>query len=265
MNIYLCYPGGRYKALLMSYDDGVSQDERLIALFNRYGIRGTFHLNSGLIGQPGRVSAHEVEALYRGHEVAAHTVTHPTLARCPREQIIRELLDDRAGLEALVGYPVRGLSYPNGSHNREIRELLPQLGFEYARVVPQTKEFNLPGDFFQWKATCHHNHDLMRLGSEFIGLHKKQYLYLMFVWGHSYEFDRDNNWEVMEQFCALAGNRDDIWYATCIELVDYMKAYQALRFSASMAFVENPLARSVWLEVDGTVVEVKGGCRTLLR
>jgi hypothetical protein len=34
----------------MSYDDGRTQDRRLVALFNRFGIRGTFHLNSGFLG-----------------------------------------------------------------------------------------------------------------------------------------------------------------------------------------------------------------------
>lgn len=168
MQIYLCYPGGRHKALTMSYDDGTEHDRRLIDCFNRHGIRGTFHINAGLLGQSGRIAASDINKVYTGHEVSAHTFTHPTIERCPREQIVRELLDDRAGLEAIVGYPVRGLSYPNGSHNQQIRQVLPQLGFEYARVVPETKAFGLPEDFYQWKATCHHNHDLLALGEAFM-------------------------------------------------------------------------------------------------
>lgn len=265
MQIYLCFPGGRHKALTMSYDDGTIHDRRLIDIFNRYGIRGTFHINAGILGKPERIPAGEVKEVYSGHEVAAHTFTHPTIERCPREQIIRELLDDRAALESLVGYPVRGLSYPNGSHNKQIRELLPYLGFEYARVVQVTKAFSLPEDFYQWRATCHHNHDLIALGEEFIKLFKKQYLYLMYVWGHSYEFDRDGNWELIEEFCKLTGNREDIWYATNIEIVDYINAYKALRFSAAMDFVVNPWASSVWLSVGGNIVEAKGGCVTYLK
>ncbi len=265
MQVYLCYPGGRHKALTMSYDDGTDHDRRLVQIFNQYGIRGTFHLNSGLLGQPGRISAEEVKALYQGHEVSAHTHSHPTIERCPREQIARELLDDRTSLESIMGYPVRGLSYPNGSHNSQIRELLPHLGFEYARVVPETKDFHLPEDFYQWKATCHHKHDLIRLGEEFIKLFKKQYLYLMYVWGHSYEFDREHNWELIEQFCQMVGNREDIWYATNIEIVDYLKAYDALQFSANMDFVVNPWACSVWLSAGGNVLEAKGGCLTRLK
>lgn len=92
-----------------------------------------------------------------------------------------------------------------------------------------------------------------------MGLHKRRYLYLMYVWGHSYEFDNDNNWELMERFCAMAGGRGDIWYATNLELVHYMKACRGLLFSAARDFVYNPGAAAVWLEVGGAVVEVPGG------
>ena len=47
--IYICFPGGKFKALTMSYDDGREADKRLIKLFNKHGIKGTFHLNAGLI------------------------------------------------------------------------------------------------------------------------------------------------------------------------------------------------------------------------
>ena len=46
--IYCCFPGGKHKALTLSYDDGRTQDRRLVDIFNRNGIKGTFHLNSGL-------------------------------------------------------------------------------------------------------------------------------------------------------------------------------------------------------------------------
>ena len=80
--VYQCFPGGKHKALTMSYDDGRTQDRRLIEIFNKYGIRGTFHLNSGLMDE-NHIQPEEVPTLYKGHEVSCHTVTHPTIARCP--------------------------------------------------------------------------------------------------------------------------------------------------------------------------------------
>ncbi|MBE5961446.1 MAG: polysaccharide deacetylase [Lachnospiraceae bacterium] len=258
--VYYCFPGGKFKVLTMSYDDGKQEDRRLVSIFNQYGIKGTFHLNYGLMDQDIRINKEEIKELYKGHEVSAHTYTHPTIARCPSEMIVEQVMEDRKGLESIVGYPIRGLSYPNGSYNDKIKELLPHLGIRYARIVGNSDWFDMPKDFLEWKATCHHNHDLLELGKQFVELTKKQYLYMMYVWGHSYEFSRDNNWEVMEEFCKMIGNRDDIWYATNIQIVDYMDVIERLQFSAKGDIVYNPSAASAWLVVnDEKYVEVKGG------
>lgn len=74
--IYTCFPGGKHKVLTMSYDDGRLEDRRLVELFNRYGIRGTFNLNGGL-PRPERIPESEWVELYKGHEVACHTYHHP--------------------------------------------------------------------------------------------------------------------------------------------------------------------------------------------
>ncbi|NQX69144.1 polysaccharide deacetylase family protein [Paenibacillus alba] len=257
--ILMCYPRGRHKALTMSYDDGRNADKRLVDIFNRNGIKGTFHINSGLFDSPDRLSEDEILSHYEGHEVSAHTLTHPTIARCPNEQIIHEVMEDRKNLERIMGYTVRGMSYPNGSYNNRIKDLLPGLGIEYARVVSGTGHFGMPHDWLEWQPTCHHNVDLMKQAETFVHLNKTQYLYLMYVWGHSYEFDTDNNWDLIEKFCAYAGGNSDIWYATNIEIVDYTKAFEQLKFSAGLDFVYNPSALSVWLRADDQVVEVKSG------
>jgi peptidoglycan/xylan/chitin deacetylase (PgdA/CDA1 family) len=248
----------------MSYDDGRAADKRLVDIFNRNGIKGTFHINAGLLGEGDRLTAEEAAAFYQGHEVSAHTLTHPTIARCPKEQLVYEIVEDRKRLEAAVGYTVRGMSYPNGSYTSGIKELLPHLGIEYARVVPSTRSFGMPDDWHEWQPTCHHKDNLMQHAETFVQLHKKQYLYLMYVWGHSYEFDLDGNWDVIERFCEFAGGRDDIWYATNIEIVDYMKSFHLLKFSASREFVYNPSATSVWLSADDRMVEVGGGAQVSL-
>lgn len=258
--IYACFPGGNHKVLTMSYDDGKHEDRRLVELFNRYGIKGTFNVNSGLEGDPVRIPQAEYRELYKGHEIACHTVSHPTIGRCPIELVAQEVLEDRKKLEEIMGYPVRGLAYPNGSESKEIRAMLPALGIRYGRVVGNTDGFAMPEDFLQWKATCHHDHNLLSLGQELVDLHKKQYLYMMYVWGHSYEFTKNNNWEVMEEFCRLVGGRDDIWYATNIQIVDYMDVIKAAQYAADGSFVYNPCVQSLWLCVDDEkFVEVKGG------
>ncbi len=248
--IYTCFPGGKHKVLTMSYDDGREEDRRLVALFNRHGIRGTFNLNAGIDWDEKRVPFREYAALYAGHEVACHTYTHPTIARCPLDQVAQQILADRRGLEALVGYPVRGLAYPNGSYSRDIIRMLPALGIRHARTVGTTEHFGMPEDFLEWRATCHHNGPLMEKAREFVALHKTQYLYMMYVWGHSYEFTGRDNWHVMEEFCEFIGGREDIWYATNIEIVDYMEDAARLQYTAAGDRVYNPNARSVWIQVE---------------
>ena len=145
-NIYICFPEGKHKVLTMSFDDGRVEDRQLVDMFNRYGIRGTFHVNSGIAAET-RVPVSEYRELYRGHEVSCHTCTHPTIARCPMEQVVEQILEDRRSLEAAVGYPVRGLSYPNGSFSDEIVKTLPALGIRYSRTVEETGAFAMPRIF----------------------------------------------------------------------------------------------------------------------
>lgn len=263
-NVYTCFPGGKHKVLTLSYDDGQNEDRRLVELFNKYGLKGTFHLNSGLHG-PERVPQSEYSQLYKGHEISCHTVLHPTISRCPIEQVALQVLCDRKNLEKEAGYPVRGMSYPNGSYSPEIVRLLPSLGIEYSRVVGDTHAFGIPEDFLTWKATCHHNHNLLQNADNFLALHKQQYLYMLYVWGHSYEFRLDNNWELMEQFCQRVSGNEDIWYATNIEIVDYMAAAKRLKISINADCVYNPSACSVFISIDGTHYEIKGGETLLIK
>ena len=41
------------KYVTFSFDDGVTQDKRLIELLNKYGLKATFNLNSSLFGLKG--------------------------------------------------------------------------------------------------------------------------------------------------------------------------------------------------------------------
>lgn len=262
-NIYTCWPGGKHKALTMSYDDGRLEDRRLVAMFNKYGIKGTFNLNSGIV-QVQRIPLVEYRDLYQGHEVACHTALHPTIQRCPLDQVARQVLEDRLALEAAVGYPVRGLAYPNGSWSPEIAALLPAVGIRYARVVGDTHDFAIPHDYMTWKATCHHSHDLLENGERFAALDKTQYLYLMYVWGHSYEFATEADWDLMQRFCLLAGGREDTWYATNIQIVDYLTDAARLQFTAAGDAVYNPNAQPIWVQVDGVKYELPAGQLTQL-
>lgn len=262
MKTFYCFPQGKTKALTMSYDDGTIFDKNLIEIFNHYGIKGTFNLNSGLYTTShNKPSKEEISKIYEGHEVATHTYTHPTLERCPLVCVADEIMKDRIELERLTGKLIRGHAYPNGSYNEEIKQMFRQLGIAYGRVVQCREDFALPEDPWEWHPTCHHNApDLLKKGQWLLDFQKWQYLKLMCVWGHSYEFDQDDNWEVIESFCKLMGGRDDLWYATNIEIIDYLNALKELKFSAKGDMIWNPSAQTAWLQDEnGKAFKVPGG------
>lgn len=269
MNIYYTFPEGKTKAFTMSYDDGNLQDRRLVELLNEYGIKSTFNLNYGRLGTGNILPKEEVVPLYQGHEIATHTMNHPVIGRCPMSETAKEILADRTGLELLTGQVIRGHAYPYGSYSGKITEMFRNLGIAYGRVVKCCPSFELPDNFMAWMPTCHHSDtNLTDYAKFFTEFSKKQYLKLMYVWGHSYEFDWEkdgNSWKSIETFCRHIGGKPDIWYATNIEIRDYMDAVDRLLFTAAANAVYNPSSQSVWLACGGErIVEAKGGCLTEL-
>ena len=82
---------------------------------------------------------------------------------------------------------------------------------------------------------------------------------MFYLWGHTFEFDRENNWEIMENFAEYIGGREDIWYATNIEIYDYVKAYESLNVSVDKKIIHNPSATDVWVTDGGETFCVKAG------
>ena len=270
--MYLRFPGGKTKALTLSYDDGVEQDKRLIEIMNRHGLKGTFNINSGQFAEEGtvypkgqvhrRMTKKEAAALYQqsGQEVALHTLTHPHLEALPQPNVMREVLEDRSNLEALFQTVIRGMAYPFGTYNDETLEVLKNAGIAYSRTTVSTERFDLPKDWLRLPATCHHrNPRLMELWEEFLGKEPNTDGWMFYLWGHSYEFEGNDNWEVIERFAQRAGGHDTVWYATNIEIYDYVQTYKRLRFNLAESIVENLSAQDVWFVSHGETLCVKGG------
>jgi hypothetical protein len=246
---FTLFPGGRSHAVTLSYDDGHIHDRRLVQALDRYGLKGTFHLNSGNLGKGDCLAPQELSALFQGHEVSAHTVTHPHLDSVPGEQLALEVLDDRRALEQWVDYPVRGLSYPYGTVNASIAELLPRLGIEYCRVGTSHGRFHVPADLLRWEPTCHHDHDLLAKTDEFLATRSREpRLRLLYVWGHSFEFHRQGNWDLLDRFGErLAGEASSVWFATNIDIADYLQCLRRLQPTVDGRRVRNPSHRPLWI------------------
>ena len=258
MAINFTYPQGQRRAMTFSYDDGMTSDRRLVDIFNKYDVKGTFHLNSSLLGKAySRIELDELTTLFNGHEIACHSSTHPFLETLPREAVISEILADRKTLERSAGYPVVGLSYPYGTYSPSVKELIKALGIVYARTTQATMSFKVPDDFLAWHPTCHHKHDIMTKLESFVNA--KHPLALFYIWGHSHEFDNDNNWDIIEQFCEKAGADASIWHATNIEIFDYLHALKLVRLSVDGDRIRNLSALSVWIDHNGKSVELPPG------
>lgn len=254
------FPEGKRGALTMSYDDGKIYDKRLVEIFNKYGIKGTFHLNSGRKFDETTVCPDEFSEVYKGHEISCHCYSHPFPSVCPDITLINEILDDKRILEEYAGYTVRGMSYPFGEHTEKAINAFRCCGMKYARTTVATNGFAVPADFMKWHPTCHHKGDLKGLFDKFTQRFARHLNHnIMYVWGHSYEFDNDNNWNVIEEFCEYASGREDIWYATNIEIYDYITASRNLEVSVNGTTVYNPSNLSVWVMADGKITEIKPG------
>lgn len=220
------------KCITFSFDDGVRQDKRLIDIFNKYGLKGTFNLNSSFLGLKGgrevngkflnnsKVFPSEVKDAYAGHEVAVHTLTHPNLTGEDEETVVYQVEEDRKQLSRLVGYEVTGMAYPCGGVNNDDRVaaiLKKHTGVEYARTINSTLTFNLPENPYRWHPTVYarDGKTAFELAEKFLRSEtdKPQIFY---VWGHAHEFDilDDMNWERVEEFCRMLSGREDILYCT---------------------------------------------------
>ena len=112
--MFFLYPSGRQKAMTFSFDDGFSDDLRLLEILNRYHMKCTWNLNSRFLQNQDHVKTDEIGKHYQGHEIACHGATHGLFTYLPMEDIISEIREDRRTFEKLLGHPVTGLAYPNG-------------------------------------------------------------------------------------------------------------------------------------------------------
>ncbi len=221
---------GKKKAITFSYDDGVTQDIRLVEILNRYDLKATFNLNSMLLGKEGRISSpfgeashnkvkrEDVPKIYAGHEVAVHTCTHPLLPSLDQEEIIAQVEGDRKNLEDLVGYPVVGMAYPGGGVNNDDRVaqvIRSHTAVRYARTTTETRCFDAQSNLYRFDPTVYHLqfNTLFSLADEFLSQEYTEPK-IFYIWGHSYEFDYQDTWSRFEEFCKRIAHKEDIFYGT---------------------------------------------------
>ena len=214
--------------------------------------------------------------LSRGHEIAVHGANHRSTGNLRPIEGIREVLDCRLELERKCECIIRGMAYPdsgirvlgNFGTYEMIKQYLSELDIAYARTLGgDNNSFMLPEDFHAWTPSAHHtNPEIMEFIDEFLKLDISTKMYLprrvprlLYIWGHSFEFDNNNNWELIEEICRKLADNDEIWYATNIEIYDYVQAYKSLRYSADGHRIYNPTLLTLWFDAEGEIYSIKPG------
>ncbi|MBO4572817.1 MAG: polysaccharide deacetylase family protein [Clostridia bacterium] len=219
---------GKKKAVTFSFDDGCRRDEDMVRILNKYGLKATFNLNSSLLGtyflrdDNFKISPEEAKVVYKGHEIAAHTLSHPTLTKLPDDKTIAfQVEEDRLLLEKLCGDPVVGFAYPgNGDgatfDDRVVKIIREKTGIKYARTGYSTYDFDLPTDLFRLKPTVHVTDEkLIYLAEKFLALEADEPK-LFYIWGHGFELDNGDGFDLssFETFCRYIAFKDDVFYGT---------------------------------------------------
>ena len=269
MNVLMKFPGFKKKAFTVSYDDGTLHDNRMVETFMAHGIKGTLNVNSSGLGKnPNKLTPDALVELIEksGFEIAVHGYNHLSLAQVEIGTAAYDVVKDREVLEGLFGRVIKGMAYANGSYNDEVVKMLEGCGIEYSRTTVSTEKFDMPTDWLRLPATCHHkNERIFELIDQFVSIPESEGYFwrnrpkLFYLWGHSSEFYRDDNWERLDEICERIGGKEDIWYATNGEIYEYQKAYKALRFSADGCVVHNPSAIDVFINAGGNNVTVPAG------
>lgn len=219
------YPNNKYKAITFSFDDGTNQDIRLVKLFNKYNLKCTFNINSGISNhnckwvynnvEIYRLEKDELIKAYEGHEVASHSLTHHHLFDLSITQIEKEIKEDILNLNSwFSNQTIKGFAYPYGQVNQEIIKILKENGIKWARNAGHSNSFNINEDLLNYTPTCHFlSKDLPMLINQFLTMDvdKKQ---VLCIWGHSNELDTNNCWEYFENILKELSNKEDIYYCT---------------------------------------------------
>ncbi len=216
------------KYFTLSYDDGPKHDRRFVGMLNERGLKCTFNLNSGSMPETSReewrISKEEAAELYRGHEIATHALTHPHLEQLSPEETDREIKEDIGNLSAIAGYPVLGHAYPYGTWNEDVVRVLEKNGIRYARTTLSTGGFSVPERPLTLNPTCHHRDPrVFSLIDEFLHAEPTDGDLLFYLWGHSFEFDKSeefNSWEHIGKVLDAVAGKKDVEYVTNMQFFD---------------------------------------------
>ena len=226
------------KAITFSFDDGHTQDIRLVELLNKYGVKSTFNLNSGTMTRlcSWRWNGMEffklepecMPELYKGHEIASHGLCHGELMRMSDDALDYEIKKDIENLNQIFNQEIKGFVYACGRYDERALKILDESGIKYARTTKNTNDvlphtgnmlecpssFSLPSAF--------ENEMLYEKTQEFLNYDGDE-IRILSLWGHGYAFEGTNTWDKLEEYLKMIAFKNDILYGTNTEVYEYFK------------------------------------------
>ena len=214
------------KIVSLSFDDGTIYDKRFIDLLNKYGLRATFNLNSGLDDliwyyedKPiRRLNLEESKEIYKGHEVASHSLTHPYFSSLDEKRQIREVEEDILNLEKIFSRKIEGFAFPFIDQTEaNIQVVKNNIDLKYIRCSIFTEKI-LPKDRYHVGINAlYDDKDIY----EKLERYKSNSLpnSLFVIAGHSYEFEVKNDWEKIENLLKYLKENDELLVLPLIDAV----------------------------------------------
>ena len=212
------------KYFIFSIDDGTIYDKKVIEIFNRYHIKATFNLNSGLgdfvwyLNEMPirRLKLFENKELYNGHEVASHSLSHPHLTSCPGEIVVKEVGEDIANLESIFNEEINTFAFPFDDFDERCIDIIKHLhNIRFIRLSEIDTSYRLPSDNYHIKITSLDVMDALNRIDEFIN--DKEAKLFTFV-SHAYDFEVNNTYKELEKLCQIVTSSKNIKVITMKEL-----------------------------------------------
>ena len=276
MKYLKCYPDFKLKAVTFSFDDGTFQDYEMVNMLNHFNMKGTFNVNSKLMYKNSyftmcgwiknyRLEKHQVIDLFKGHEIASHTSTHTDFNNLNDDLLKREIDDDIFTLSRLAKYKIEGFAYPFGIYNDIIIQRLKDNGIVYARSTKSQYNFNLPKDFYTYGGTCTIScKKFPILVNKWLKLTPKT-MKLFYIWGHSYELDMYHEHEKTFDLYGKIANKEDTWYATNIDIFNYLNAFKKLKFYKDRNMFINNSDHDLYVKIDEQNIIIKKNSKLIIK
>lgn len=224
------------KYFTISFDDGITQDKRIIEIYNKYNFKGTFFINTGLFGENwtwvgqtlGMPSLSHLRwtvdefktGIYDGQDVESHTFQHPSLKDYSKNAVINQVEVDITNIYDLTGICPVGMAWPGGDteYTKTTMEIVrDNTSAKFARATTATNGFKLPKSFLKWQPTCSITENaVLKLAEKFLEKEAESDM-LFYVWGHGYELDYYDIWDRLDQLIKMMTEAEDVICVTNAE------------------------------------------------